>query len=191
MDQDGQATDVQESASGSENRDETEVAELTAWATEEMLSFRFKANIPDIVERGGLATVTDEYLKAIGIQLLLPRTKILDACKRKVMGCPKKTRFGRAQFYDPVLEKRPHGKNVWQTLAGMEKAHNKETYRAAFRTWRFCATGLDGSEDAELIQDTFQSWKEQPEEESLLTSIFNNLVEGLGTFLSSMPCCSR
>eukprot|EP00438_Fugacium_kawagutii_P014039 Skav204146 [mRNA] locus=scaffold903:102043:102420:+ [translate_table: standard] len=117
------------------------------------------------------------------------RTKIIEACQRKLSGNLKKTRFGGVEMYDPVLTTRPSGKNPWKDLGDLEKSQDKDTYRAAFRTWRFCATGVDGLEEDELIRDSFESWRQLPPEESIFTKIFNDLVESVGAFFGSMPCC--
>eukprot|EP00438_Fugacium_kawagutii_P014041 Skav204148 [mRNA] locus=scaffold903:110996:111373:+ [translate_table: standard] len=125
MDEAGEATTVETFAAEqaedqSTGADESQVRELTEWATKEKLSWSFKRQIPAIVRQGGLAMVTDQWLQEIGIQLLGMRTKIIEACQRKLSGNLKKTRFGGVEMYDPVLTTRPSGKNPWKDLGDLE-----------------------------------------------------------------------
>eukprot|EP00438_Fugacium_kawagutii_P017089 Skav213884 [mRNA] locus=scaffold2374:229300:232019:- [translate_table: standard] len=60
----------------------------------------------------------------------------------------------------------------------------------ALRTWPLFATGSDGEEEKELLQDPFHAWKQTPQEpENLIVQRFSDVLEGVGAFFSSMPCC--
>eukprot|EP00438_Fugacium_kawagutii_P033431 Skav208817 [mRNA] locus=scaffold667:109892:110293:+ [translate_table: standard] len=128
------------------------------------------------------------------------RVKILEACKHKLGGCQKKTRFGDVEWFEPVLKKRPHGKSVWSEIDHIEVKNDKVTYRAALRTWRFATTGLDGLEEEALLQDAFDAWRPQPAEKpepqensenvfDVFVKSIEDLFQGVGEFLTSMPCC--
>eukprot|EP00438_Fugacium_kawagutii_P014036 Skav204143 [mRNA] locus=scaffold903:83453:83884:+ [translate_table: standard] len=131
MDQAGEATTVETFAASeqaedqSTDIDESQVRELTEWATKEKLSWSFRKQTAALVRQGGLGMVTGQWLQEIGIQLLGMRTKILEACQRKLSGNLKKTRFGDTVWYDPVLTNRPLGKNTWMDLGHLEKSHDK------------------------------------------------------------------
>eukprot|EP00438_Fugacium_kawagutii_P012689 Skav222693 [mRNA] locus=scaffold402:55957:56322:+ [translate_table: standard] len=118
------------------------------------------------------------------------RVKILDAYRCKLGGVKKKTRFGETLWFDPVLKKRPTGKCAWTEIDHIETGYDKETYRAAFRTWRFSATGVDGLEEGQLLRDAFDSWRSAPPENPV-AQFFQDLVEGLGAFFTAMPCCGK
>eukprot|EP00438_Fugacium_kawagutii_P032864 Skav216123 [mRNA] locus=scaffold1946:242365:242742:+ [translate_table: standard] len=120
------------------------------------------------------------------------RTKILEACECKLGGVKKRTRFGETLWFDPVLKKRPTGKCPWTEVDHIETRYDKDTYRAAFRTWRFCTTGADGLEEEQLLRDAFDSWPQpQPPEpqENPVAQFFQDLFEGLGAFFTATPCC--
>lgn len=168
---------------------EAEVVALREWAVREKLGGRFKEELPNILQQGGLKIVTDQYLQGIGIVLSPARVKILQACEVK-LGVRKKTvRFGAVERFDPTLSTRPHGKPVWSGIGQMEKKGDKAACAAAFKTWRFVATGVDGEEETALLQDSFQAWKSKPPESGLFEQMFQDLLEGIGAFFGSMPCC--
>eukprot|EP00438_Fugacium_kawagutii_P015796 Skav230684 [mRNA] locus=scaffold2202:105575:105952:- [translate_table: standard] len=116
------------------------------------------------------------------------RVKILEACECKLGGVKKKTRFGETVWFDPVLNKRPTGKCVWTEMDYVETKYDKATYRAAFTTWRFCTTGVDGLEEEQLLRDTFDSWRSVPPENPL-ERFFDDFLQGITSFFASMPCC--
>ena len=90
------------------------------------------------------------------------RRNILNAIKQKLVG-NKTVRFGEVEKFEPILHKKPKfSKCPWVDLAEIEESHDKETLQAAMRTWRFCATGLDGQEERSLMDDAFNAWKPKP-----------------------------
>eukprot|EP00438_Fugacium_kawagutii_P016922 Skav236279 [mRNA] locus=scaffold2289:185842:186414:+ [translate_table: standard] len=172
-----------------DRNEEAAVVELSEWAAKEKLSSRFKEELSNIVQKGGLQIVTDKYLQDIGIMMYPMRVKILQACEIKLGGCKKRVRFGAVERFDPILSTRPSGKCVWSGIRRSEKQLNKAAVSAAFKTWRFCATGVDGEEDAALVQDSFEAWRSKPPESGMFEQIFQDLLEGIGAFFSTIPCC--
>eukprot|EP00438_Fugacium_kawagutii_P001661 Skav236332 [mRNA] locus=scaffold97:285398:286760:- [translate_table: standard] len=172
-----------------QNKDVERIAELKDWAAKEKLSMRFREDIPNIVEQGGLAIINEEYLQKLGVLFQPARTKIMQACEAKLMGF-KKLRFGATEYFEPVLANRPSGKPVWMNIGLMETRDDKAVCLAALRTWRLFATGSDGEEEKELLQDAFGAWKEASKEpENFIMQIFSDVLEGIGAFFSSVPCC--
>jgi hypothetical protein len=143
-----------------ELQDCCDVEELTEWAKREKLGARFQSGLEEVVKQGGLHTVTDTFLSGLGIMLPGMRKKILDAIKRKLVG-NKKVRFGEIMKYDPILKK-PSTKCPWVEIDEIEVRHDKETWQAAIRTWRFCTTGLDGLEEISLLRKAFDIWRPKP-----------------------------
>eukprot|EP00438_Fugacium_kawagutii_P009858 Skav229355 [mRNA] locus=scaffold3209:21972:27400:- [translate_table: standard] len=125
------------------------------------------------------------------------RVKILQACEIKLGGCKKRVRFGAVERFDPILSTRPSGKCVWSGIRQSEKQLNKAAVSAAFKTWRFCATGVDGEEDAALVQDSFEAWRSKPPESGMFEQIFQDLLEGIGledltaVSMEGEPWCAR
>lgn len=136
------------------------MAALTEWAQREKLGPRFKAGIEDLVKQGGLCTTTDQFLLGLGIMLPAMRKKILEACKRKLIG-NKRVRFGEVRKFEPILNKKPSTKCPWVEIDEIEVRHDKVTLLAAIRTWRFCTTGVDGLEEISLLRDAFEIWRPQ------------------------------
>lgn len=164
-----------------------DVDALNEWAQREKLGPRFRAGIEDLVKQGGLCTLTDTFLQGLGIMLPAMRKKILEACKRKLIG-NKRVRFGEVRKFDPILNKKPSTKCPWLEIDEIEVRHDNETLQAAIRTWRFCATGVDGLEEISLLRDAFEIWRPQKKG---LWKMLQDLVEGIGVFFTSLPCCSR
>ena len=135
-----------------------DVAHLKEWAQGERLGARFQSGIEELVKQGGLCTVTDKFLEDLGYRLPAMRNKIMDAIKRKFRGS-RKVRFGEIVKHDPILKKRPTGKCAWTEIDHIEVTHENMALRAAVRTWRFCATGLDGLEEETLMRKAFQAMK--------------------------------
>ena len=134
--------------------------ELTEWAKKEKLGSKFINSLVEIVNRGGLRKVTEEFLEnELLIRLPTLRGTILAAIKLKLTG-NKKARFGDVESYEPVLTQPPKfSKCLWMDLADIEERHDKVTLQAALTTWRFCATGIDGKEEDSLKQTVFDAWK--------------------------------
>lgn len=164
-----------------------DVDALNEWAQREKLGPRFRAGIEDLVKQGGLCTLTDTFLQGLGIMLPAMRKKILEACKRKLIG-NKRVRFGEVRKFDPILNKKPSTKCPWLEIDEIEVRHDNETLQTAIRTWRFCATGVDGLEEISLLRDAFEIWRPQKKG---LWKMLQDLVEGIGVFFTSLPCCSR
>ena len=144
-----------------ELQDCCDVEELAEWAKREKLGARFQSGLEEVVKQGGLHTVTDTFLSGLGIMLPGMRKKILDSIKRKLVG-NKKVRFGEIMKYDPILNKKPSTKCPWVEIDEIEVRHDKETWQAAIRTWRFCTTGLDGLEEISLLRKAFDTWRPKP-----------------------------
>eukprot|EP00435_Cladocopium_sp_Y103_P033642 s714_g8.t1 len=162
---------------------ECSMEELTEWARKEKLGSKFQSKLEQLVRLGGLRVVTDKYLLDLGIMLPALRKKILEAIKRKLIG-NRKVRFGEVLKFEPILNKKPSTKCPWVELDEIEVRHDTATWQAAIRTWRFCATGVDGLEDISLMRDVFNAWKSTPK------GIFQKLqdmLEDIGAFFVSMP----
>lgn len=56
-------------------------------------------------------------------------------------------------------------------------------------SWRSFATGLDGSEDTALVQDSCKAWGSKRPESELFEQMIQDSLEGIGAFFSSVPCC--
>ncbi|CAL1150446.1 unnamed protein product [Cladocopium goreaui] len=164
-----------------------DVEELAEWAKREKLGARFQSGLEEVVKQGGLHTVTDTFLSGLGIMLPGMRKKILDSIKRKLVG-NKKVRFGEIMKYDPILNKKPSTKCPWVEIDEIEVRHDKETWQAAIRTWRFCTTGLDGLEEISLLRKAFDTWRPKPKG---FLRMLQEMLEGIGAFFTSMPCCCR
>mmetsp|Transcript_54599 Transcript_54599/g.86794 ORF Transcript_54599/g.86794 Transcript_54599/m.86794 type:complete len:222 (-) Transcript_54599:103-768(-) len=169
--------------------EECSVEELTEWAKKEKLGSKFINSLVEIVNRGGLRKVTEEFLEnELLIRLPTLRGTILAAIKLKLTG-NKKARFGDVESYEPVLTQPPKfSKCLWMDLADIEERHDKVTLQAALTTWRFCATGIDGKEEDSLKQTVFDAWK--PKQKGIF-EMFQDLLDGVGAFFVSMPCCCR
>ena len=137
--------------------------ELTEWATKENLGPKFQSGLVEIIKLGGLRQVNAEFLaEKLNIRLPQLQKKIFEAIKRKLSG-KKKVRFGEVVKFEPILTKKPkYTKCAWVDAQEMEDRHEQATLQAAMRTWRFCATGLDGLEEESLTQDVFEAWKPKP-----------------------------
>ena len=139
------------------------VEELTEWAQREKLGTKFVSAIGEVVKNGGLRKVNDKFLlEELKIRLPPMRRTILNAIKRKLVG-NKTVRFGEVEKFEPILINKPKfSKCPWIDLAEIEERNDQATLRAAMRTWRFCATGLDGQEERSLMYDAFNAWKPKP-----------------------------
>ena len=155
---------------------EYSVEELTEWAQREKLGSKFVAAIGEVVRNGGLRKVNDKFLlEKLKIRLLPMRRNILDAIKRKLVG-NKQVHFGEVVKFEPILHNRPKFTQCpWVDLAEIEEGHDKETLQAAMRTWRFCATGVDGMEETCLMREVFEAWKPKPKAGSCGDSLDSSL----------------
>ncbi|CAL1143164.1 unnamed protein product [Cladocopium goreaui] len=154
------------------------VEELTEWARREKLGTKFVSAIGEVVKNGGLRKVNDKFLlEELNIRLLPMRRTILNAIKRKLVG-NKTVRFGEVEKFEPILINKPKfSKCPWIDLAEIEERNDQATLRAAMRTWRFCATGLDGQEERSLMYDAFNAWKPKPK--GILEMFQDMLEEGI------------
>ena len=136
--------------------------ELTEWAQKERLGVKFQSSLAEIVSRGGLQRVNDQVLLGLGIQFGPMRNKILKAIKRRLVGT-RTVRFGDTVIFEPILKKPPkYSQCPWVDVDEMEVRRETAILKAAFRTWRFCATGMDGLEEVSQMQEVFDAWKPKP-----------------------------
>lgn len=94
------------------------------------------------------------------------------------MGCPNKTRFGALETYEPVFRQSHPGRTLGRDRSDRIQKRQADNVTclliilgfdqclAAFRTWPFRTTGLDGLEETEFIREAFDLWKQQPQNES-------------------------
>eukprot|EP00435_Cladocopium_sp_Y103_P035539 s765_g9.t1 len=144
---------------------ECSLEQLTEWAQKEKLGSRFLSHLEELIKQGGLRKVTDKVLRDLGIMLPALRKKILVAIKRKLVG-NQKVRFGEILKFDPILTKIPNRGCPWLNIDAIEVRHDRDTWQAAIRTWRFCSTGMDGLEEISLLRDVFDAWKATPKARS-------------------------
>eukprot|EP00435_Cladocopium_sp_Y103_P040774 s765_g11.t1 len=159
-----------------EGSEECSLEQLTEWAQKEKLGSRFLSHLEELIKQGGLRKVTDKVLRDLGIMLPALRKKILVAIKRKLVG-NQKVRFGEILKFDPILTKIPNRGCPWLNIDAIEVRHDRDTWQAAIRTWRFCSTGMDGLEEISLLRDVFDAWKATPKG---ILQMLQDMLEDVG-----------